>query len=144
MPFARMQARLNENPALGAIDRARVALRWWQLGAALQVGVILALGATLWLQFSPPSHADATPGYRGLSDPAQRVAGDALVVFDASASAAEVQNALQRAGARIVDGPTAAGAYVVRLDRDPGQAALEALRRERVVQRADSLAAGNR
>lgn len=137
---ARLLARLNEPPARSALDRLRSALRWWQLGAALQLGAILALGATLWVQLDPPS-ADTPPAYRGLSDGTQRAAGDALVVFDSAASAAEMRSALQRAGARIIDGPTAAGAYVVRFD-DATQAALDALRGERAVVRIDSLAAG--
>jgi anti-sigma factor RsiW len=140
--LARVLARLDEAPARGAIDRLRSALRWWQLGAALQLGVILALGATLWLQLLPTAPGDASTPYRGLSDGASRAAGDALVVFAAAASTAEIRSALQRAGARIVDGPTAAGAYIVRFDGNPAWA-LDALRREHAVVRADSLAAAN-
>lgn len=141
--LARMWARLNEGPMHGPVDSLRSALRWWQLGAALQLGVILALGATLWLQLAPPASGDAPPAYRGLSDGSQRAAGDALVVFDADASVAEIRSALQRAGASIVDGPTAAGAYIVRFGGGPASIVLDALRRERVVLRADSLVAGN-
>lgn len=140
--LARVLARLDEGPTRRAIDGLRSALRWWQLGAALQLGAILALGATLWLQLAPTAPGDASPPYRGLSDGTSRAAGDALVVFDAAASAAEIRIALQQAGARIVDGPTAAGAYIVRFHGSPARA-LDALRRERAVVRVDSLAAGN-
>lgn len=142
--LARLQGRLGRDPVRDAIGRVREALNWWRLGAALQFGIILALGTALWLQLDPMSRGDAPRDYRGLSDPTRSVAGDALVVFEADASAAEIGNALQRAGARIVDGPTASGAYVVRLERDAGAAALDALRRERAVKRADSLAADSR
>lgn len=148
-PWARMLTRLGdgaEAPAAraGAPDRGTRAARWWPLAFALQLGVIAALGATLWLQFTSSARNDAPAVYRGLADPGQQAAGDALVVFDPQASEADVRRALLRAGARIVDGPTAAGAYVVRFDRDAAHPALTVLRADRAVVRAETLAAENR
>jgi len=142
-PLARLLARLDDESARSAMPRRKMAARWWQFAIALQMGVILALGTTLWLQLDPTPRTDL-PAYRGLATSAQRTAGDALVVFDPNASEAEVRRALQHAGARIVDGPTATGAYIVRLDRDPMQPAFTALRLDRAVLRVESLVAVQR
>jgi hypothetical protein len=48
---------------------------------------------------------------------------------------------LQRVGARIVDGPTAAGAFVVRFDNDPKAAMLASLRGDPAIVRVESLSA---
>ena len=57
--------------------------------------------------------------------------GSLVVVFDPATSTAEVQRILRSAGARIVDGPTQANAYV--LEVAPGQAdrAAKAMKAER-------------
>jgi anti-sigma factor RsiW len=144
-PLARLLTRLDDESTRGAMPpRGKMAARWWQFAIALQMGVILALGTTLWLQLDSTPRTDLPAAYRGLATAAQRTAGDALVVFDPNASEADIRRALQLAGARIVDGPTATGAYFVRLDRDPMQPALTALRLDRAVLRVESLVAGQR
>lgn len=137
--WARLMARLHHETAPS--PRVKRAWRWWPVAFALQMGVILALGAALWLQLLAAS--STTPAYRGLAASAQRAAGDALVVFDPRASEAALRSALQRAGARLVDGPTAGGAYVVRFEQ-PALAALATLRADAVVVRAESLTAEHR
>jgi anti-sigma factor RsiW len=143
-PLTRLLTRLDDESAHNAMPRRRLTARWWQLAIALQMGVILALGATLWLQLAQNSQNDAQAAYRGLADSAQRTAGDALVVFDPNASEADIRRALQHAGARIVDGPTTTGAYLVSLDRDPKQPVLAALRLDRAVLRVESLVSEKR
>lgn len=147
--FARLLPRLRddcERPAARASrpERGAQGARWWPLAFALQLGVIAALGAALWLQVTTAARNDTPAVYRGLAGPAQREAGDALVVFDPKASEADMRRALQRAGARIVDGPTATGAYVVRFDRDAAHPALTALQADSAVMRAETLAAEGR
>jgi anti-sigma factor RsiW len=143
-PLARLLARLDDEAARTAMPRRKKNARWWQFAIALQLGVILALGTTLWFQIDSTSRTELPAAYRGLATSAQRAAGDALVVFDPNASEADIRRALQSAGARIVDGPTATGAYFVRLDRDPVQPALTALRLDRAVLRVESLVAEQR
>ncbi|HEX7384990.1 MAG TPA: hypothetical protein VF291_11800, partial [Burkholderiaceae bacterium] len=65
--------------------------------------------------------------------------GDVVVMFRADATEAELRAALHAGGARIVDGPTAAGAWV--LDVPPGRraAALAALRSQPSVTLAQPL-----
>lgn len=136
-------------PAARPAIQATSPWRWWPLALALQLGIILAFGATLWLQFNAAPN-DAGAAYRGLAAPTQRDAGDAIVIFDPATSEAGLRTALQRAGARVVDGPTAQGAYVVRFDavavqtEVAVQTAIAVLRADRAVIRVESLAPVNR
>jgi hypothetical protein len=71
--------------------------------------------------------------YRTLSADSVAVpaTGSLVVVFHPTTSVAEVQRILRGAGARIVDGPTQANAYVI--DVPPGQTerAAQAIKAER-------------
>ncbi|WP_341677488.1 zf-HC2 domain-containing protein [Niveibacterium sp. SC-1] len=119
--LAALHARLDAGPDRLAAWRARLA-RWgaawrtgppvWRWALAVQAVLIVCLAATLLR----PSDA---PTYRALGNASHGVvAGDALVMFDADLSEARLRALLQESGARVVDGPTVAGAYVVRLS-DP-------------------------
>ena len=105
------------------------------------MGVILALSSALLLQIKPTTQNDDVAAYRGLAATAQRATGDALVVFDPNASETQMRATLQRVGARIVDGPTAAGAFVVRFEDDPTAAMLASLRSDPAIVRVESLSA---
>jgi anti-sigma factor RsiW len=141
--FARLLPRLDDQPVRSPRRSLwpRQPVSWWQLGLAVQMGVILALGSALLLQLTPTTQNEDVAAYRGLAAAAQRATGDALVVFDPNASEAQMRAALQRVGARIVDGPTAAGAFVVRFDDDPTAAMLASLRSDPAVVRVGSLSA---
>lgn len=147
--LARLLARL---PSVTATDAAAprrgagVMSRWWHIGVAVQMGVIVALGWTVWLLQPAAAPSDGAPAaYSGLAArEAPRSAGDAVVIIDPGASEADLRRALQRAGARIIDGPTAAGAYVLRFERQDSGEAIAALRSERAVKRVETLSAGNR
>jgi hypothetical protein len=136
----RLQQRIASDPPRRASRRPAVAAVPWRWLLAVQLGAIVALGSLALLQLAPIRDDDAVAPYRGLADPAQRASGDALVVFAPTASEAAVRAALQRAGARIVDGPTAAGAYVLQFDAPP-DAALAALRAEGTIVRVELLGA---
>ncbi len=141
--FARLLPRLDDQPVRSPRRPLwpHQPVRWWQLGLAVQMGVILALGSALLLQLKPTTQNEDVAAYRGLAATAQRATGDALVVFDPNASEAQVRATLQRVGARIVDGPTAAGAFVVRFDDDPTAAMLASLRSDPAIVRVESLSA---
>jgi anti-sigma factor RsiW len=68
--------------------------------------------------------------------------GDVLVLFRPEAGQAAVTGALQAAGARIADGPTAAGAYLLSVPGPRRDAALAALRRSPVVDVAEPVGPG--
>lgn len=103
---------------------ATAAHRWWQRGlqlaVAIQAAVMLVMAAALFSLLSPDEP------YRALGT-APVVEANALAVFRADATQAQMRAALRAAGARIVDGPTIADAYVLRLP-DAAPATLARLR----------------
>nr|HET7858781.1 zf-HC2 domain-containing protein [Caldimonas sp.] len=128
--WAALRAQLDVAPT--AAPRAQP---WWrqglQLAVAVQAAVILVLAFALVSLLRP-----AEP-YRALGSAAV-VDANAIVVFRADATEAETSAALRAAGARIVGGPTAVDAYLLRLP-DPTAAALARLRAERAVASVESL-----
>lgn len=114
-------------------DRWHDSAAWlrWVLGAQFVVMALLA--AALLLPIAP------TETYRALGTPASAKAGNAVVMFAPGASEQQVRSALQHSGARLVDGPTASGAYVVHVQ---SAAVLARLRAQPGVALAESLDAG--
>lgn len=90
----------------------------WLLPAAMAAGLVIAVQAVMLMQTSPVETV-----YAPLSGPA---ASETLlqVEFAPDAREAALRAALQAVGARIVDGPSAAGLYRIALEpgRDPQQA----------------------
>ena len=101
--------------------------RWLPWALAAEFAVIVALG-TLFLTSS-----DGPVLYRTLSagNAAVPVTGSLVVVFDPTTSVAEVQRILRSAGARIVDGPTQANAYVLEVPPEQMERAAHAIKAER-------------
>ncbi len=111
-----------------AVMRPRT-LRWV---VAAQFVAVLALGAQTLTQRS-----DGRPGaYHVLGDAGTTHSGNVLAMFRPEASEAAFRRALQASGARLVDGPTASGAYVLAV---PGDAALARLRRDADVTMAEPI-----
>ena len=79
---------------------------------AAQFGIIVALGWTLVVMLP------AVPTYvaLGAANVPLRAQGDAIVVFSPGVEVGAMQRALASVGARIVDGPTVNGGYVIRID----------------------------
>ncbi|WP_051916612.1 zf-HC2 domain-containing protein [Sphingomonas sp. STIS6.2] len=116
-----------------AVMRPRT-LRWV---VAAQFVAMLALGAqTLTLT----QRSDGRPGaYHVLGDAGARRSGNVLAMFRPEASEAAFRRALQASGARLVDGPTASGAYVLAVPGGAGGAALARLRRDADVTMAEPI-----
>lgn len=111
-----------------AVMRPRT-LRWV---VAAQFVAVLALGAQTLTQRS-----DGRPGaYHVLGDAGATRSGNVLAMFRPETSEAAFRRALQASGARLVDGPTASGAYVLAV---PGGAALARLRRDADVTMAEPI-----
>lgn len=109
---------------------------WWQWAIAAELAVIVALGTLL------ASGADAPALYRTLSARTAIAAttGSLVVVFDPATTQAEVNRILRGAGARIVDGPTQANAYVLEVPSGQTDRTTQALKAERaavLVERLD-------
>ncbi|WP_049621729.1 zf-HC2 domain-containing protein [Frateuria defendens] len=81
--------------------------RWLAWLAAAQAVAILALGAVLYRQDRPPS-----PTYHTLAAPHGSHAL-LVVVFDPRLDEAQMRRLLRTCDARIVDGPTETGAYLL-------------------------------
>lgn len=108
-------------------------LRWTAAAQLAAIGVLAVLLAR---------PAADSGDYRALG--AARPAEAALVlVFRPDTTEREMRRILQSGGARVVDGPTAAGAWVVALPAAQSGAALRRMRAEPAVALAQPLAAGS-
>lgn len=110
---------------------------WARWAVATQWVAILALGALLVFDAKPTL-------YRALSaaDTRGATTGSVVVVFNPRTTEAELRRMLRAAGARVVDGPTEGGAYILDLPADTQAAALKALRAEPEVVLAETLVPG--
>jgi anti-sigma-K factor RskA len=121
-------------------DSPRVADRsnWtrWALAASIAIAVV---GASVLRDTSAPAL------YRtlGASAGSAQTSGSMIVVFDPATTEAELRRILRSAGARVVDGPTQANAYVLDVPDGERQGALRALRSQRAVVLAEPLVPEN-
>jgi len=139
------------NAQLGPRSRARGASGWARMRRALArprkpgwfiaaqaATIAIAIGVVLW---NAPRPQPAT--YRTLSAAPSAAntaaAGNIAVMFDPAATEADLRNTLQRVNAKIVDGPTAAGAYLLRVDAKDRDAAIVRLRGESAIDLAEAI-----
>ncbi len=131
------------SPPLGAVAwlrgqwaRVAAAPRW---AMAVQLAVIVALGAALL------GDHDGAAGYKtlGASNAATPVTGSLVAVFDPATTESDLRRILRRIGARVVDGPTQANAYVLDVPSAGRDRALAALRSERAVRLVERLDSGS-
>jgi anti-sigma-K factor RskA len=118
--FLRLRRRIEASaarplPRLNSMRRTwGSASPWMRWAIAAQFAAIMVLGGLLFVDDRP------TASYRTLGDPtasgqgATSASPDKLVVvFDPQISEAQMRRLLRASGARIVDGPTDTGAYVL-------------------------------
>ena len=128
--WQRMRARADRSPpprvdgAAGAQKRApvRVVPLWrrpWAI-AAQAACVMLAVSLV-------PSRAP-DPRYHALGSPRAMQAGNLIVMFRPETSEQDMRRVLDASGARLVDGPTAAGAYILHVPSAAHDTALGSLR----------------
>ncbi len=141
--FARLRRRIEHSQSKRSVPTPRVPAFWHGLAAwapwaaAIEMGVILALGVVL-LSGKPPAG-----GYRTLGAPGDSAAvtGTLVVEFAPQITEEELRSILRAVDARIVDGPTDADAYVLSCAAGRRAAVLKALRAQRAVVLAQPLAA---
>ena len=92
------------------------------------VGAQLAAAALIIAVVLPTRQADPAPAYHVLGAAPTAKAGNLLVQFGPEVTTRQVQAALAGADARIVDGPTVTGAYVLHVTEAERPAALAKLR----------------
>lgn len=141
--FTRLRHRLRAPRDLPTVSRWRAARNAWMAApiwlrgaVAVQCALLLGLAGT-WFAHEQPGR------YRTLGDhPAASVPqGDArlVVMFEANTSQVRMQQLLRESGARIVDGPSDAGAYVLAVPAGRAATSRDALRAAPGVRLVESL-----
>jgi anti-sigma factor RsiW len=140
--FARLMAEIDAEPRGAGTTARRSVVRQWQTSpgwmrwaVAAQLLLLVGGGVALGVAVTPR----AGPQYHALSAPAQPRPGNVVVVFRPDAKESEIRSALRTGHARLVDGPTAADAYVLSVPVNERGAALQALRADTVVVVAEPL-----
>ena len=108
----------------------------WSFVLAAQAGLIVSLV----LAVSWPLLSARVEPYRGLGAGTSSAAANAIIVFRADATEAQIRAALRTGDARLVGGPTVSDAYLLHL-RTTDQATLTRLRTQPGVVRLESLEA---
>ena len=140
--LAALMARIDAEPrAEQAPVRPTIAQQWrsspgWiRLAVAAQLLLLVGGAAGFGLAMQPR----AAPQYHALgAAPAPRP-GNVIVVFRPDASESEIRRALRTGHARLVDGPTAADAYVLNVAGGERETALRTLRADKAVVVAEPL-----
>jgi hypothetical protein len=83
----------------------------WALGGPLAAAAAVAFAVAV----VPGAPSPVGETYRALGSAPTAAPGNALVMFRPDARDSDLRAALTKAGARVVDGPTASGAYVLRI-----------------------------
>lgn len=111
----------------------------WAAGGALAASLVLGV-AIIGLQRLP----DSTPTFHTLGSPAGAKSGQAIVLFKPDTTEQQMRAILTARGARVVDGPTAAGGYVVRFEDRSAAGAVDAMRQSAQVVLAEPIASDGR
>ena len=122
-----------------------VFLRWrnrWRAGRSLTRWVIAAEVAIIAVLGAVVVTVDDRPAlYQTLaaSDARAVKAGSLVVVFDPATTEADLRRMLREVGARLIDGPTQANAYVLEVPETRREQAVRVLRNERAVVLVENL-----
>lgn len=127
----RMVAELARPEAPAQLPRSFLRRAGWMLAAQAAV-LILGVGVVLHLKREVPSVV-TSQSYHALGSPRQGQAGNILVMFAPDTREPALRKAIEASGARLVDGPTAAGAYLLAIAPGERAAALARLRLQRGV-----------
>ena len=116
--------------------RRRIALGWTLAGSAA-----LAASAAALIVVTAPSQPEADYQLLGSLPGAAR--GNVIVLFAPGATERDMRSALEAADGRMVDGPTASGAWMVQVADTEREQALDRLRRLPQVILAEPIDAGD-
>ena len=124
-------------PRYRLASTARAALHH-MTGRRAALGMLVAAQALLLLLAGPIVSPAVSPApYRTLGATAPMATGNIVVMFRPETSERELRHVLTLSGARLVDGPTAANAYVVRVPGAGRVAALATLHAQPAVMLAE-------
>jgi hypothetical protein len=115
-------------------ERFRATPIWARWLLAAQLAAIAILGTSL-------ATDDRVASYRtlGVSNPSTQVRDAFAVMFDPSVTESEMRQIMLRVGARVVDGPTRTGVFVLEVPEGRAVQALQVLRAEPAVRLAEPL-----
>lgn len=135
--WARMQDRLTaDRPLAGGLLRRRIPLGW---ALAAQAACLALVVGGMTLAPSQPVRL-----YRALGASTPPANGNLVVMFKPETSEAALRGALRASGARVVDGPTISGAYVLHVDTTRRTDVLKRLRATSSVTLAEPIDAESR
>lgn len=135
--WERLEKRLIANQT-SKFQRVPLWLRHVPLGWAIASPV--AVAAAMALVFvSLPAKPAGEPQYRALGTLDIAQPANLVVQFQSSSKVSDVERALQLANARLVDGPTQTGAYLLRVDPAKRQLALKQLRDNQAISLAQPI-----
>jgi hypothetical protein len=137
--WADMRRRLDPRPSWRSRVMTAFQAATTPRGLRWAVGVQLALvlsGTTLLVAIQRPAE------YHALGSGQAPAAGNVVVIFRPETPEAELRSALLASEARLVDGPTSAGAYVLAVRPEAREATLRALRERPEVVLAQAVDAG--
>ena len=136
--WATLKARIDgaaPAPRKAPLFSRRIPIGWAVAAQAAVLAVVVPI-----MTFAP---ARGPPSYRTLGAP-PAASGNLIVVFRPDAPEAALRAILTRNQARIVDGPTTTGAYVLRVAPERHAAVLARLRGDRLVAVAEPLDGADR
>lgn len=108
----------------------------WVVAAQFAALVVLGVAA---LPTAPTAPAERQGTYRALGDAPSTRSGNVLAMFRPDASIGAMRHSLDASGARLVDGPTPAGAYLLDVPGGERGSALALLRRDPNVTMAEPI-----
>lgn len=111
----------------------------WAVGVPLAAA---AAAAVLFLNVTPTQPVE--PKYRALGTIEVAQPANLIVQFEPATRIGDVQAALQSVDARLVDGPTETGAYLLRVDQTRRELALKRLHDNQAIALAEPIDAANR
>lgn len=141
--WSRLRARI-EDAGSSRGPRAPIAAvgRWIAPAAGPAWGWLLAAQFLLLVTASVVALNWSQPRYHSLSAPSILPAGNVIVMFRPDAQERDLREALRSGGARLVDGPTETGVYVLRVAPKARSATIAALRQRRSVALAEPIDTG--
>jgi hypothetical protein len=124
--WAAMRASMEARPQLRSTSPIRflrrpVAIGWAVAGQLAAAALIVAIAL-------PARHAPTDAGYHALGAAMVAKPGNLIIQFKPDVTEGDMRAAFVRTGSRVVDGPTASGASVLRVDGNRRDTALSQLR----------------